>query len=213
MALSAGTCLGPYEMLAPLGAGALGEVWKARDTRAAGFSEPFQRQARSVAALNHPHICRLSDVGPNYLVMEYIEGKQLAGPLPLDQTLQYAIPVAEALKATHEKGIIHGNLKPANMMITKSGGLAKISVPAEAAAAGGDTPGAIQYMAPEQLEAEECDARSDIFASLTSAITRREPRLVSGLAPATLDHIIRRCQAKIRTTVGQRQGIWCWRCA
>ena len=229
MAVSAGTRLGPYEMLAPLGAGALGEVWKARDTRAAGFSEPLQRQARSVAALNHPYICRLSDVGPNDLVMEYIEGKQLAAPLPLDQTLQYAIQVAEGLEAAHEKSIIHGNLKPVEFMVTKSGvtvvdfGLAKISMPAEAAAAGGaptlgiarenTTPGAIHYMAPEQLEAKECAARSDIFASLTLAITRREPPSVSGLAPATLDHIIRRCLAKIRTAVGRRQGIWCWRCA
>ena len=229
MAVSAGTRLGPYEMLAPLGVGAMGEVWKVRDTRldrtvaikvsAAGFSEPLQRQARSVAALNHPHICRLSD---ELLALDVLHHQIVLA-------LQYAIQVAEALEAAHEKSIIHGNLKPVEFVVTKSGvkvvdfGLAKIRVPAEAAAAGGaqtlgiamenTNPGAIQYMAPEQLEAKECEARSDIFANLTSAIMSREPPSVSGRAPATLDHIIRRCLTKIRTTVGRRQGIWCWRCA
>ncbi len=243
MQLSAGTRLGPYEILAPLGAGGMGEVWKARDTRldrtvaikvsAAQFSERFEREARAVAALNHPHICQLYDVGPNYLVMEYIEGKPLAGPLPLDQALQYAIQIAEALDAAHQKSIIHRDLKPANIMVTKAGvklldfGLAKMSAPKEAAAAGATETialtkentilGTMQYMAPEQLEGREADARADIFAfgavlyemltgrkafegssqaSLIAAIMSREPPSVSGLAPAALDHIIRRCLAK-----------------
>src|ERR1700726_2752071 len=117
MPLSVGDKLGPYEILAPIGAGGMGEVYRARDTRldrtvavkvsAAEFSERFDREARAVAALNHPHICQLYDVGPNYLVMEHIEGKPLAGPMPLDQALQYAIQIAEALDAAHQKGIVH----------------------------------------------------------------------------------------------------------
>src|SRR2546423_7472789 len=100
MILSAGTCLGPYEVLAPIGAGGMGEVYKARDTRLdrlvavkiskEHFSERFEREARAVASLNHPHICALYDVGPNYLVMEYVEGLPLKGPLPVAQALKYA---------------------------------------------------------------------------------------------------------------------------
>src|ERR1700694_2367781 len=132
MELKSGAKLGPYEILSRIGEGGMGQVWKARDTRldrtvaikvsAAEFSERFDREARAVAALNHSHICQLYDVGPDYLVMEYIEGKQLAGPLPLDQALQYAIQVAEALDAAHQKGVVHRDLKPANIMVTKSGG-------------------------------------------------------------------------------------------
>src|SRR5262245_35494384 len=107
MSLSAGTRLGPYEILAPIGAGGMGEVYKARDTRLdrvvavkvgrEQFSERFEREARAVAALNHPHICTLFDVGPNYLVMEYIEGETLAGPIPLSEALPIARQIAEAL--------------------------------------------------------------------------------------------------------------------
>src|SRR5262245_13790107 len=131
MAVSPGTRLGPYEVLAPIGAGGMGEVYKARDTRLdrivalkvaqEKFSERFDREARAVAALNHPNICALYDVGPNYLVMEYIEGRPLEGPLPLDRTLKYAEQICEALDAAHRKGIVHRDLKPGNILITKSG--------------------------------------------------------------------------------------------
>src|SRR5579864_6374722 len=115
MPLSAGERLGPYEILAPIGAGGMGEVYRARDTRLdrtvaikvskEQFSERFEREARAVAALNHPHICHLYDVGPNYLVMEYVEGEPLKGPLPLDIALKYAGHIADALDAAHDKGI------------------------------------------------------------------------------------------------------------
>src|SRR6202049_406203 len=131
MPLSAGDKLGPYEILAPLGKGGMGEVWKARDTRlgrdvaikisAEQFSERFEREARAVAALNHPNICTLHDVGPNYLVMEYIEGTPLKGPLPVDQALKYAVQICDALDAAHKKGIVHRDLKPANILVTKQG--------------------------------------------------------------------------------------------
>jgi serine/threonine protein kinase len=124
MPLSAGTKLGPYEILSPIGAGGMGQVWKARDTRldrivaikvsSEQFSERFEREARAVAALNHPHICQLYDVGPNYLVMEFIEGAPLGGPLPLEKAVEYAGQILDALDAAHQKGIIHRDLKPAN---------------------------------------------------------------------------------------------------
>src|SRR5450755_4252241 len=131
MSLPNGTKLGPYEILAPIGAGGMGEVYRARDTRldrivaikvsAAQFSERFEREARAVAALNHSNICTLHDVGPNYLVMEYIEGAPLKGPLPVDQALKYAIQICDALDAAHKKGITHRDLKPSNILLTKQG--------------------------------------------------------------------------------------------
>src|SRR6266849_3716080 len=142
MPLSAGTRLGPYEILSPIGAGGMGEVWKASDTRLnrivaikvskSEFSERFEREAHSVAALNHPNICQLYDVGPDYLVMEYVEGAPLKGPLPVDQALKYAAQICDALDAAHKKNITHRDLKPANVLLTKSGvklldfGLAKL---------------------------------------------------------------------------------------
>src|SRR5512137_1904519 len=131
MAFSAGDKLGPYEILAPIGAGGMGEVYKARDTRLdrivaikvskTEFSERFEREAHAVAALNHPNICTLHDVGPNYLVMEYVEGTPLKGPLPLEQALKYAVQMCDALDAAHKKGITHRDLKPANILVTKAG--------------------------------------------------------------------------------------------
>src|SRR6202163_4704136 len=148
MALSPGHKLGPYEIVAPIGAGGMGEVYKARDTRLdrivaiktskVEFSERFEREARAVAALNHPNICQLYDVGPDYLVMEYIEGAPLKGPLPQDQALKYAEQICDALDAAHKKGITHRDLKPANILVTKAGiklldfGLARLSTAAQA---------------------------------------------------------------------------------
>src|SRR3974377_1879197 len=136
MPLSVGSRLGPYEILALIGAGGMGKVYKARDTRlertvaikvaSVKFSERFGREAHAVAALNHPHICTLHDVGPNYLVMEYIEGETLAGrlskgPLPLREALKYAVQIAGALDAAHRVNITHRDLKPHNIMLTRSG--------------------------------------------------------------------------------------------
>ena len=145
MQLPAGTRLGPYEILDAIGAGGMGEVYKARDTRldrtvavkvsVEQFSERFEREAHAIAALNHPNICTLHDVGPNYLVMELIEGKPLKGPLPLEEALRYAIQMADAMDAAHRKGIVHRDLKPGNILVLKSGvklldfGLAKLSTP------------------------------------------------------------------------------------
>src|SRR5665213_1654045 len=145
MPLPIGERLGPYEIFLPIGAGGMGDVYKARDTRLdrivaikvskTEFSERFEREARAVAALNHSNICTLHDVGPNYLVMEYIEGTPLKGPLPVDQALKYAVQICDALDAAHKKGITHRDLKPANILVTKTGiklldfGLAKIDKP------------------------------------------------------------------------------------
>jgi predicted Ser/Thr protein kinase len=187
MPLSAQTRLGPYEILALIGAGGMGEVYKARDERLdrivavkvsnEKFSERFGREARAVAALNHPHICTLYDVGPNYLVMEYIDGQPLKGPLPLDQALKFGSQICDALNAAHHKGITHRDLKPANTLLTKSGvklldfGLAKMECPVAseetvtAALTGkGYILGTLQYMSPEQLQGRDADARSDIFS-------------------------------------------------
>src|SRR6202166_1857542 len=149
MPLTPGTRLGPYEILAPIGAGGMGEVYKARDTRLdrivalkvskSEFSQRFEREARAVAALNHPNICTLHDVGPNYLVMEYIEGTPLKGPLPVDQALKYAVQICYSLHAAHKKSITHRYLKPANILVPKAGiklldfGLAKLSSAAQPA--------------------------------------------------------------------------------
>ena len=193
MPLSPGTRLGPYEITAPLGAGGMGEVYKARDTRLnrivaikvsnEQFSERFEREAHAVAALNHSNVCTLHDVGPNYLVMEYIEGTPLKGPLPLQQALKYAVQICDALDAAHKKGIIHRDLKPANILVTKTGvklldfGLAKmgqaVNAPSDAAltmalTGKNEIVGTLYYMSPEQLHAQatgqEIDARSDIFS-------------------------------------------------
>jgi eukaryotic-like serine/threonine-protein kinase len=188
MSLRVGARLGPYEIVAPLGAGGMGEVYRARDPRlgrdvaikvsAESFSDRFEREARAVAILNHPNICTLHDVGPNYLVMEYIEGVPLGGPLPLAHALKYATQICDALDAAHRKQIVHRDLKPGNILVTKGGikvldfGLAKMGAPVtmneatltKALTAKGEILGTLHYMSPEQLQGREAEAPSDIFS-------------------------------------------------
>lgn len=276
MALAAGTRCGPYEIESLLGAGGMGEVYRARDTRldrtvaikvlsatlmANGDARArFQREARAISQLQHSHICVLHDVGSvpgetpgatvDYLVMEYLEGETLAsrlmrGPLPVAEARKIAVQVADALHKAHRAGILHRDLKPGNVMLTKSGsklldfGLAKpIGAPAERASSSsiyspatatspaaaltlaGAVMGTVQYMAPEQLEGKEPDARSDIFAfgvtlyemiagrrafegktqaSVVASILALEPPSISSLkpdVPAALDAIVRICLNK-----------------
>jgi serine/threonine-protein kinase len=189
MLLAAGDKLGPYEILAPIGAGGMGDVYRARDTRLGrivavkvfkeGHGSRFQQEARAIAALNHPHICQIYDVGPDYLVMEYIEGKPLCGPLPLEDATRMALQIASALEAAHERRILHRDLKPANVMISPSGvklldfGLAKMNGtvdddPAtqatEVQTIEGTILGTAAYMSPEQAQGKPLDERSDIFS-------------------------------------------------
>ena len=197
MSLAPGTRLGPYEITAQIGAGGMGEVYRARDSRigrdvaikvaAEEFGERSEREARAVAALNHPNVCTLHDVGPNYLVMELVEGEAPKGPLPLHTALDYARQIADALDAAHEKGIVHRDLKPDNIKIRSDGtvkvldfGLAKIVAPesaemihqnlshsptmAMAATHAGMILGTAAYMAPEQARGKPVDKRADIWA-------------------------------------------------
>jgi eukaryotic-like serine/threonine-protein kinase len=271
MPLDPGARLGPYVVIAPLGAGGMGEVYRARDTRLertvaikvlpghlAGdpdVKQRFEREARAVSSLNHPHICALFDVGEqdgtSFLVMEHLEGETLAdrlarGPLPTEQLLRYGIEMADALDKAHRQGIAHRDLKPGNVMVTKAGtklldfGLAK-RLAGTTTGAGGPPPasllsalataerpltekgtvlGTFQYMAPEQLEGREADARSDIFAlgsilyematgqkafrgksqaSLIAAILSAEPaplKSLQPLAPHALERLVKVCLAK-----------------
>jgi Tol biopolymer transport system component len=262
--LAAGTTLGPYKILAPLGAGGMGEVYRAHDTRlgrdvAIKVLSPhlaptpevrarFEREARTISQLNHPHICTLHDVGhqdgTDYLVMELVEGETVAhrlekGPLPVVEVLALGVQIADALDRAHRAGVVHRDLKPGNVMLTKAGaklmdfGLARAAALTPAPGALTESPtvsrpltaegtivGTFQYMAPEQLEGKEADARADIWAlgcvlyematgqrafggksqaSLISAIMKDEPRPVSELqpmSPPALEHLVRRCLAK-----------------
>src|SRR5215471_7344957 len=272
MAIAPGIRLGPYEIVAPLGAGGMGEVYRARDTRldrtvaikvlpdslAADpqLRERFEREARAISSLQHPHICTLFDVGRDgeheFLVLEYLEGETLAdrlartGAIPLAEAFSIGIDVCGALVSAHRAGIVHRDLKPANVMLVRSGGasapptaklldfgLAKTAVPVVATSglsmlpttppnvtAQGTILGTFQYMAPEQIEGLEADARTDIFAfgalvfemitgrtafegrtraSLIGAILKDEPPRVSTvkpLAPPALDRIVATCLAK-----------------
>jgi serine/threonine protein kinase len=266
MALNAGTRLGPYEIVSPLGAGGMGEVYRANDTRLErsvavkvltshlSFSpelrQRFEREAKTISKLSHPHICAIYDVGQadgtDYLVMEYLEGETLTqrlarGPLPADQVLRYGIEMAEALDQAHRQGIVHRDLKPGNVMVTKSGvklldfGLAKAFAPVASLSGvtalptvagapdltqGGTILGTFQYMAPEQLEGREADARTDIFAlgavlyelatgrkafagksqaSLIGSILKDEPPPISTIqpmVPPALDRVVRICLSK-----------------
>jgi Tol biopolymer transport system component len=269
MTLSPGTRLGPYEIAAPIGAGGMGEVYKARDTRlgrtvaikvlrGTGGADPdrrrrFEQEARAVSALNHPHICVLHDIGSSpqasggpaidYLVMEYLEGETLAhrlrkGPLPVPMALEIGAQMCDALSRAHRHGIVHRDVKPANVMLTKDGpklldfGLAKLrpqptsgagglsALSTQAATAAGTVAGTVPYMAPEQLEGKEADARTDLFAfgcvlfemltgrraflgdseaSVISAIMASQSPAVSAIRPLTppaLDRLVSRCLQK-----------------
>jgi eukaryotic-like serine/threonine-protein kinase len=268
MSLAAGSRLGPYEIVGPIGAGGMGEVYRARDTRLERtvaikvlpehLSSPesrqrFEREAKTISQLSHPHICALYDVGhegeTEFLVMEYLEGETLAdrlakGPLPTDQSVRYGIEIADALDKAHRQGIVHRDLKPGNVMLTKSGvklldfGLARVLPSPTGRGVGGEgltslptqmgpsltqegtILGTFQYMAPEQLEGKEADARTDIFAfgcvlyemltgrkafaatsqaSLIGAILHKDPVPISDIEPMTpraLDRVVRRCLAK-----------------
>ena len=268
MSLTVGTRLGPYEILGTAGAGGMGEVYRAKDTRLdrtvaikvlstqledrPQLRKRLEREARTISKLSHPHICTLHDVGQqegvDFLVMEYLEGEVLShrlqrGPLPAEQTLAYGIEIAAALETAHRQGIVHRDLKPGNVMLTRSGaklmdfGLAKLMEEPVAAAAGltemstqappekslteeGAIVGTIQYMAPEQLEGREAEARTDIFAlgavlyematgrpaftgktkaSVMAAILSSEPPPISRsqpLTPPALDRVVKTCMAK-----------------
>jgi serine/threonine protein kinase len=264
MPLTAGTRLGPYEILSAAGAGGMGEVYRARDTRLdrtvavkilpahladqPNLRQRLEREGKAVAALSHPNICTLFDVGhqegTDFLVMEYLEGETLErrlqrGPLPAEQQLKIALEIADALEKAHRQGIIHRDLKPGNIMLTKAGaklmdfGLARTAEQAPVAealtemtaegrklTAEGTLLGTFQYMAPEQLEGHEADARTDLFAfgevlyematgkaafagrtkaSLIAAILSTEPKPLSELAPMSppaLDRVVRTCLAK-----------------
>jgi Tol biopolymer transport system component len=261
MALQPGDKLGPYEILSPLGAGGMGEVYKARDTRLDrtvavkvlpryiadrdDLRARFEREARAVASLNHPHICVLHDIGKqdgiDFMVLEHLEGETLAaraakGPLGLDQVLKCATQIADALDRAHRSGFSHRDVKPANIMLTRDGvkvldfGLAKTAPKAvgpddvtrlpDALTGEGTILGTPQYMAPEQYEGKEADARSDIFAfgcvvyemltgkrcfdgktkaSLIAAVLGGEPVPMSTLIPVTppaLERLVKRCIEK-----------------
>jgi len=237
--LSPGEKLGPYEVLTRIGAGGMGEVWKAHDSRLnrtvalklskAAFSERFEREARMIAALNHPHICTLYDVGPNYLVMELVDGAPLTGPMSAKQAIEYGCQILNALDCAHRKGIVHRDLKPPNIVVGRQGiklldfGLARQTTVltendatlTEALTREGQIVGTLQYMAPEQLQGKNADARSDIFAFgcvLYEALTGR--RAFNGASAASiiaailehkppplvdqprLDRVLRKCMAK-----------------
>ena len=236
MALPPGTRLGPYEIVALLGAGGMGEVYRGRDSRldrdvaikvlpapVAHDSDRlrrFEHEARAIASLNHPHICQLYDIGPGYLVLEYIDGEPLRGPVVAPEAVRQAIQIARALEAAHDRGILHRDLKPANVLVTRDGtvklldfGLAKLLRPTKdepddlthmvAPTIAGAILGSPGYMSPEQAAGKPLDIRSDVFAfgivlyELLAGVRASSDgdafRL--GLAPPALARIVQRCMA------------------
>ena len=207
--------LGPYRIDAVLGEGGMGHVFRATDTRLnrpvaikickQAFMDRFEQESRSIAAISHPNVCTLYDVGPNYLVMELVEGETLAarlkrGKLSVAETLRFGAQIAEALAVAHARGIVHRDLKPANIMLTKSGvkvldfGLAKSAADPSLTAAGG-VMGTPAYLAPERLEGKEADTRSDIFALglILAEMTTGKRSKNSENLPLALDRVISRC--------------------
>jgi serine/threonine protein kinase len=235
MPLSVGEKLGPYEILGQIGAGGMGEVWKARDTRlnrvvavkrlGAEHMARFEREARAIAALNHANICQIHDLGPNYLVMEFVEGEPLAGPMAVDQAVRLAIQIAAALEEAHSHRILHRDLKPGNILVTRKGvaklldfGLAKLMNDANMEATktmDGMVVGTAAYMSPEQAQGQPLDERSDIFsfgAVLYELLSGERAfagetmaQVLSAVlrddprplrAPSGIDTIVKRCLAK-----------------
>src|SRR5262245_46592192 len=225
MILAAGARLGPYEILSLIGEGGMGEVWKARDTRLdrvvaikrlkGEYGDRFQQEARAIAALNHPHICQIYDVGPDYLVLEYVEGKPVQGPMPLESAVKVALQIGSALEAAHLRGILHRDLKPANIMITTAGsklldfGIAKLISGEEGPTQTTGVSGTPLYMSPEQAEGKRLDERSDGFSfgavlyellagrrafDSLAAVLRDEPIRLD--IPVRLQSIVTRCLRK-----------------
>jgi eukaryotic-like serine/threonine-protein kinase len=234
MRLSAGDKLGPYEILSAIGAGGMGEVYRARDPRLrrdvaikrlkSSHGARFEQEARAIAALNHPYICQIYDIGLDYLVMEYVEGQPLRGPMPVDDALRIVRQIAEAMSEAHGKGILHRDLKPGNILQTRTGvkvldfGLAQLATAADTEATQtleGTVLGTAAYMSPEQAQGKALDERSDIFslgavlyellsgqrpftggstAEIWSGILRDEPAPLN--APAAVADVVRRCLAK-----------------
>jgi eukaryotic-like serine/threonine-protein kinase len=224
MPLAVGDKLGPYEILSPIGAGGMGEVYRARDPRLnrdvaikrlkSSHSARFEQEARAIAALNHPHICQIYDIGPDYLVLEYIEGSPIQGPMAEADAVRAALQIAAALEAAHAKGILHRDLKPGNILMTATGaklldfGLAKLVSDDQATLTIGVS-GTPLYMSPEQAEGKTLDARSDVFSfgavlyellagrrafDSLAAVLRDEPRPLE--ASSGLQKIVLRCLRK-----------------
>jgi serine/threonine protein kinase len=237
MSLAPGTRLGPYEILAPIGAGGMGEVYKARDTRLGRIvaikqlkgqlTARFLQEARAIATLNHPNICTLHDIGPNYLVMEYVDGKPLRGPLRVEEAIRLALQITGALEEAHGRGILHRDLKPENILVSGKGaaklldfGLAKLMTDSDTdvtKTAEGTVLGTAAYMAPEQAEGKPLDERSDVFsfgAVLYEMLSGNRAfggnstaQVMSAVlrddpsplhAPAELQRIVKKCLAKQR---------------
>jgi len=219
----AGMLLGPYRIEGPLGSGGMGQVFRAHDSRLGRavaikisdvrFSDRFEREARAISALNHPHICTVHDVGPNYLVMELVEGETLAarlnkGALAIGEALHHGGQIADALAEAHSKFITHRDLKPANIMLARSGvkvldfGLAKINESGGTLTQTGAIMGTPAYMAPEQLAGKEADARTDIYAlglvlyemATGKRAVQGSPLMMDGL-PDKFAHVVARCLA------------------